>query len=185
MLCGNGGGATAAEHLAARLVNLHRGLDGPGLPALVLHADTTFLMPRSAERQEEVFARHVEALGQPGDVLIGIGARSARNLVHAFETARHHGLRCIALVGDNEGELPQLADTAIVLPPSAGPHLAAVQMAIVHLLCEVIKERALARPPVQRVTAAAPTGRDRRRRRPRPVEREAVPRDVGNSYDGE
>src|SRR5262249_25655278 len=100
------------------------------------------------------------------------------------ETARHHGLRCIALVGDNEGELPQLSDTAIVLPPSAGPHLAAVQMAVVHLLCEVIQERAVVGTPAQRVTAT-PTGRDPPRRRVRTVEREAVPQDVGNSFDGE
>jgi D-inositol-3-phosphate glycosyltransferase len=174
LLCGDGGGSAAVQHFAARLVSQLREVDGPGLPALALNDNAAFLAVRSSDIcYDDVFARQVDVLGQPGDVLFGIGAHgSSRNLARAFESARQHGLHCVALLGDSEGMVPQLAETAVILPPSAAQHLQEMQIVLLNLLGELIKERigAVSQFPV--AAAGRSFERARRRGRARPVPQE-------------
>ncbi len=94
-----------------------------------------------------VFARQVEAFGRPGDVLLGISTSGrSRNLVRAFETAAERGIRRIALVGGDGGELRALADVALVVPSADTQHIQEVHTVVMHVLCELVEEYVLRVP---------------------------------------
>jgi DNA-binding MurR/RpiR family transcriptional regulator len=104
---------------------------------------------------ENVFARQVEAFGQPGDVLLGISTSGrSRNLIHAFQAAREHGMRCIALLGAGGGDIRPLADVAITVPTDDTQHIQEVQIVLIHLLCELVEEQLLANQRRQPATTA-------------------------------
>lgn len=142
LICGNGGSAADAQHFAAEFVGRFKHCDRPGLPALALTADTAVLTAWSNDVGfDQVFARQVEAFGQPQDVLLAISTSGrSRNLIQAFEAARRQGMRCIAILGGDGGELRRLADLAIVVPSDAPQHIQEVQIVVIHLLCELVEE---------------------------------------------
>jgi D-inositol-3-phosphate glycosyltransferase len=143
LLCGNGGSGADAHHFAAELVGRFRGGERPGLPALALNADAAFSAALSNDVGcDHVFARQVEAFGKQGDVLIGIcAAGRARNLVEAFDAARKRGLRCVALLGGEGGDLRDLADVALIVPSADAPHVREVHRVLIHVLCGLVEER--------------------------------------------
>jgi glycosyltransferase involved in cell wall biosynthesis/phosphoheptose isomerase len=177
LVCGNGGAAAGAQHLAADLVGRFKGAERPGLPVLALPGDTAFLTHWSSDvGYGKVFARQVETFGRPGDVLVGLGTDGrARSLIGAFEAGRNRGLRCVALLGMDGGEVRELADVALVVPATDPAHVQEVQVVLVHLLCELVENRLLAGGvlPAALAHAAAwepgraPARRGRRRARPR------------------
>lgn len=143
LIAGNGGSAADAQHFAAEFVGRFKCPERRGLPALALNADTAVLTAWANDAgYENVFARQVEALGRPGDAIVAISTSGhSRNLIRAFEAARRQGLRCIALVGKDGGELHPLADVSIVIPASETQHIQEVQIVVIHLLCELVEER--------------------------------------------
>jgi phosphoheptose isomerase len=145
LICGNGGSAADAQHFAAEFVGRFKSPSRPGLPALALTADTAVLTAWSNDAgYEHVFARQVEAFGRSGDVLIGISTSgNSPNLLRAFETARHQGLRTVALLGKDGGKLRQLADISIVVPANNPQQIQEVQIFVIHLLCELVEEQLL------------------------------------------
>jgi len=178
LACGNGGSAAEAQHFAADLVGRFKGVDRPGLPVLALTGDSAFLTAWSSDvGYERVFARQVETHGRAGDVLVGIDPTGrSRSLVCAFEAAHNRGLRCVALLGDDGGDLRDLADVTLVVPSADHAHVQEVQMVLVHQLCELVENRLLAGGPLPGAlsrAAAWEPGRPPRRRR-----REAVPHDA-------
>ncbi len=146
LVCGNGGSAADAQHFAGELVGRFKYPDRPGLPALALTADTAVLTAWGNDAgYEKVFARQVEALGRPGDLLIGISTSGrSRNVLEAFDAARRSGLGCIALVGGDGGDMLDLADTAIVVPSPDTPRIQEVQILVLHLICELLDEAVMA-----------------------------------------
>ncbi len=143
LLCGNGGSAADSQHLAAELVSaLTRDHRRPAIPALALTTDTSILTAIANDFGfEGVFARQVEALGRPGDVLIGISTSgSSADVVRAVETARERGLRTIALTGQGGGALAPLADVAIRVPSEATSHIQECHIAIGQLLAFMVEE---------------------------------------------
>src|SRR5579863_4354669 len=115
MICGNGGSAADCQHLAAEFTSrLTIDFPRPALPALALTTDTSFLTAYANDIDfEGIFARQIEALGKPGDVLIGISTSGgSKNVVKAVELARTKGIHSIVLCG-NRGQLRDLADVAI------------------------------------------------------------------------
>ncbi len=148
LVCGNGGSAADAQHLAGELVGRFKYHDRPGLPALALTADSAVVTAWGNDASfDKVFARQVQALGRPGDVLIGISTSGrSRNVIEAFEAGRRQGLTCIALTGGNGGELLELSDIAIVAPSSSTPRIQEVHIVALHLICELIDERIMAMP---------------------------------------
>ena len=115
LLCGNGGSAADCQHMAAELVGrLTREMDRPGLPAIALTTDTSFLTAYANDVGfDAVFARQVQALGAAGDVLIAISTSGgSRNVLAAAEEARRKGLSVVALLGE-DGPLATAADVAI------------------------------------------------------------------------
>ncbi len=143
LVCGNGGSAAESQHLAAELVGRFRRTGRPALAALSLTTDTSVLTAWANDAgSEDVFARQVQALGRPGDVLIGLSTsgRSA-NVVRAFREARARGITCVGLLGGDGGELRALCDVAVVVPAVDGQRIQEVHLLAVHVLSELIEER--------------------------------------------
>lgn len=149
LICGNGGSAADAQHLAGELVGRFKYHDRPGLPAIALTADSAVVTAWGNDVAfDKVFARQVQALGRPGDVLIGISTSGrSRNVIEAFEAARRQGLTCISLTGGNGGELLELSDISIVAPSSNTPRIQEVHIVALHLICELIDERMMSPLP--------------------------------------
>jgi phosphoheptose isomerase len=168
LVCGNGVGAAVAQQFAAELVGRFKFNDWPSLPVLALNADTAFWAALSDDLgNERIFARQAEAYGREGDALVGICVNGrSRNLVAAFEAARTRGLRCIALLGEEDGDIRELADVALVVPSSKTRHVQEVQLVLIHLLCKLIEER-LAATPTLHSTIKPETERSSERSRQR------------------
>ncbi len=143
LLCGNGGSAADAQHFAGEFVGRFKAAERPALPALSLTADTSIITAWANDiNYEDVFARQVEAYGQAGDVLIGISTSGrSNNLVRAFEAARRRGLRTIALLGRDGGDLRLLAEVSLIVPAGDTQHIQEAHIAIIHLLCELVEAR--------------------------------------------
>jgi D-inositol-3-phosphate glycosyltransferase len=154
LVCASPGSTADARRMAADLMGRFRAADRPGLPALALSSDETTAAAWASEPgSEDALARQVEALGRPGDVVIGITARSpTRELIHAFEAARGRGLRCLAIVGNNPGDLRHLADVPIMVPLSDVERIREVRTVVLHLLCELVEERLFDERPTRVVT---------------------------------
>jgi len=144
MLCGNGGSAADAQHIAAEFVSvLTQSFLRPGLPAIALTTNTSILSACANDFGfEGVFARQVQALGRPGDVLLGISTSgNSANVLRAFEYARAHEIRTIALAGRG-GALPELAEIAIRVPADSTQYIQESHVLIGHILCDLV-ERSL------------------------------------------
>jgi len=145
LICGNGGSAADAQHLATEFVSTLT-IDHlrPSIPAIALTTDTSLLTAIANDfGVERMFARQVEALGRSGDVLMAISTsgRSA-NIIAAASTAQDRDLSVIALTGDSGGELAPLADVAIRVPSTSTAHIQECHLAIEQLLALLV-ERAL------------------------------------------
>lgn len=143
LLCGNGGSAADSQHLAAEFVSaLTRDHPRPAIPALALTTDTSILTAIANDFGfEGVFARQVEALGRPGDVLIGISTSgSSADVIRAVGAAREQGLRTIVLTGREGGALAPLADVAIQVPSEVTSHIQECHIAIGQLLALMAEE---------------------------------------------
>jgi phosphoheptose isomerase len=102
LLCGNGGSAADCQHMAAEFTSrLSADIVRPGLPAIALTTDTSFLTAYGNDFDfDGVFARQVQALGKSGDVLIGISTSGrSKNVIRALETAKAMGMKTVALTG--------------------------------------------------------------------------------------
>ena len=142
MFCGNGGSAADAQHLATEYVVRFQD-DRPALPALALTTDTSLLTAGANDLGfERVFARQVDALGQPGDVLfLHSTSGQSPNLLRAAETARERGVTTVGMLAKGGGELAGLVDHAVVLPTDRGAHAQELHLAIGHIICELVEER--------------------------------------------
>ncbi len=142
LLCGNGGSAADAQHIATELViRMNPAIKRPALPAIALNADTSMLTAGANDiGYENVFAREVEALGRPGDVLIGISTSGNSESVNlALQKARTQGMSTIGLIGKEGGRMKDLVDVAIIVPSSDTQRIQEAQITIGHILCALIE----------------------------------------------
>jgi D-sedoheptulose 7-phosphate isomerase len=145
LICGNGGSAADAQHLATEFVSaLTVDHARPAMRAIALTTDTSALTAIANDYgADRMFARQVEANGAPGDVLIAISTSgTSPNVVAAAETARAAGIGVVSLSGESGGSLAPLADVAIRVPSSTTGHIQEAHLAVEHLLASVT-ERAL------------------------------------------
>jgi D-sedoheptulose 7-phosphate isomerase len=143
LICGNGGSAGDAQHLATEFVStLTTDRRRAAIPALALTTDTSLLTAISNDFGfDGVFARQVEALGREGDVLLGISTSGdSANVVRAFEQARSQGIRTIALTGKSGGRLAPLADLAIEVPSSETSHIQEAHIAVGQLIAFLVED---------------------------------------------
>ncbi|MEE3715932.1 SIS domain-containing protein [Tumidithrix elongata RA019] len=141
LLCGNGGSAADCQHIAAELVNwLTKDFTRPGLAAIALTTDTSFITAHANDCGfEGVFARQVQAIGKPGDVLIGISTSgNSANVMQAVIFAKSLGMKAIALTGSG-GKLTQVADVTIAIPSVNTQHIQESHLAVEHILCELVE----------------------------------------------
>ena len=141
MLCGNGGSAADCQHVAAELVSrLTMAYERPGLPALALTTDSSFLTAFTNDiNYEDVFARQVQALGKPGDVLLGISTSgNSNNVVRGVEQARTQGIHTVGLLGSG-GVLPTMVDIAIRVPSASTALVQETHLAIEHVICDLVE----------------------------------------------
>lgn len=137
LFCGNGGSAADAQHLAAEFVNRFE-LERPPLPALALTTDTSILTAIGNDYGFDlVFAKQVQALAQPGDVVVGISTSgNSPDVLAALRAAREKGCVTVGLAGRN-GAIVPLCDMALLVPHERTALIQEVHIAIGHLLCKL------------------------------------------------
>ena len=141
LVCGNGGSAADAQHLAGELVGRFRRPDRPALPALALTADSAVLTGwANDEGYEKAFARQIEAFGRPGDVLIGISTSGrSQNVLAAFRAARELSMRCIGILGGDGGAAAPVCDVPILAASDDTQRIQEVHTLVIHLMCELVE----------------------------------------------
>jgi D-sedoheptulose 7-phosphate isomerase len=143
LLCGNGGSASDAQHLATEFViRLNPKIQRPGLPAIALTADTANLTAGANDiGYDNVFARSVEALGEPGDVLIGISTSgNSASVNNAFRKAREKGMLTIGMLGKDGGTSKGLVDLAIVVPSEDTQRIQEGHITIGHIIFQEVEQ---------------------------------------------
>ncbi len=143
LLCGNGGSAADAQHLAAEFIStLSATFRRRALPAISLAADTSTLTARANDFHfDEVFSRQVEAFGNPGDVLIGFSTSgNSKNVAKAAEEAKARGVKVISFTGDGGGKLAELSDVLLAVPSGNTQHIQESHIALYHLLCGLVEK---------------------------------------------
>ncbi len=143
LLCGNGGSAADAQHLATEFViRLSPAITRPGLPAIALTTDTSNLTAGSNDFGfDTVFARSVEALGNEGDVLIGISTSgNSANVNNAFKTAKGKKMVTIAFLGKDGGKSKDLVDLAIVVPSNDTQRIQEGHITIGHIIFQEVEQ---------------------------------------------
>ncbi len=141
LLCGNGGSAADCQHMATELVSrLTADFVRPGLPAIALTTDTSFLTAYANDcGYDGVFARQIQALGRPGDLLIGISTSGgSANVIHAVRAARGLGMRTVALIGAG-GALAEVADVTIAIPSTFTQYVQEAHLMVEHILCDLVE----------------------------------------------
>lgn len=139
LLCGNGGSAADAQHIAAELVGRYE-QERRAFPAVSLTTDTSALTAVSNDYgYERVFARQVEALAVAGDVLIAISTSGkSPSVIKAADQARAIGCRTIALTGCSGEPLSGHCDLAVIVPSERTSRVQEAHITIGHLWCEMI-----------------------------------------------
>jgi phosphoheptose isomerase len=142
MVCGNGGSAADAQHFAAELVGrFDKNVERAALPALALTTDTSFLTAYANDYDfSGVFARQIEALGQPGDVLVLISTSgNSPNLLAAAEAATQRGILTVGFLGGSGGRLRRLVDCCVVVPSENTQHIQEGQTAVMHFVASFVE----------------------------------------------
>ncbi len=145
LICGNGGSAADAQHLATEFVSaLTLDHPRPAMRAIALTTDTSALTAIANDYgADRMFARQVAAVGRRGDILIAISTSgTSPNVIAAAEAARASAISVVSLTGAGGGTLASLADVAIRVPSTTTAHIQESHLAIEHLLAMLV-ERAL------------------------------------------
>lgn len=140
LLCGNGGSAADAQHIAAEFVGRFL-YDRPPLKAISLTANTSVLTAWANDYEyETVFSRQVEAHGGEGDVLWGITTSGkSKNVLEAARVARQRKMVVIGMAGNGGGPLSELSDIPLVISEKATPRIQEAQLITYHRICEQVE----------------------------------------------
>lgn len=147
LACGNGGSAADSQHFSSELLNRFE-LERPGLPAIALTTDSSTITSIANDyNYDDIFAKQVRALGQPGDVLLAISTSgNSRNVVRAVEAAREREMTVVALNGRDGGQIAAALGEHDVNICVNGPSTARIQelhIIAIHCLCDLIDHRLL------------------------------------------
>jgi D-sedoheptulose 7-phosphate isomerase len=142
LLCGNGGSAADAQHIAAEFVGRYE-TERRALPAIALTTDTSALTALANDYNfERVFARQIEALAQNGDLLIAISTSgNSPNISAAVMKARQIGCKTLALTGSKGKKLASLCDESILAPAERTARIQESHILIAHIWCEIIDRK--------------------------------------------
>tara|TARA_Y100001958_G_C20987710_1_gene376410 strand:+ start:132 stop:689 length:558 start_codon:yes stop_codon:yes gene_type:complete len=139
MICGNGGSAADAQHIAAefsgRFVKERKPLN-----AIALTTDTSAITAISNDYSfDDIFSRQIEAIGSANDILLGISTSgNSKNVINAVKKAKEHKILTCCLIGNNGGELLKLSDNSIVIKSNNTARIQEMHILIGHILCDLI-----------------------------------------------
>ncbi len=139
LLCGNGGSAADAQHIAAELTGRYK-TERRGLPGIALTTDTSALTAIGNDYgYDRVFDRQVEALANKGDLLIGISTSgNSKNIINALKVAREMGCKTLGLSGRDGGAMNELCDVNLVVPSNNTPRIQEMHILFGHTICQII-----------------------------------------------
>lgn len=139
-ICGNGGSAADAQHIAAELSGRYL-FDRPPLPAEALHVNTSYITAVANDYGfDEVYARMIDAMGKKGDMLMGISTSgNSKNIIKAFEKAREKELIIVAFTGGKTSKMDELSHYCIKVPSYNTPIIQEAHIMIGHILCEIVE----------------------------------------------
>ncbi len=145
MICGNGGSAADAQHIAAEFVGRFQ-FDRPGLPAIALGTNPATLTAWSNDHDfDTIFARQVECFGKPGDVLWGISTSGrSRNVIKALQTAKEKGLITIGMAGNDGGMMSSFVDYPLFVNDKNTACVQEIHLITYHRICELVEARLFA-----------------------------------------
>jgi D-sedoheptulose 7-phosphate isomerase len=139
LICGNGGSAADAQHIAAEFVNRFM-LERPPLPAVALTTDTSIITSIGNDYSfEDIFSKQIKAIGMEGDVLLAISTSgNSANVISAAKTARGQGIYTVAFAGGDGGRLASLVDMALVVKSNTTARIQETHIFAVHLICQLV-----------------------------------------------
>jgi phosphoheptose isomerase len=155
LVCGNGGSAADAQHLASELVGRFT-LERQGVPAIALTGDSAVMTALGNDYGfDQVFARQLEALGHAGDVLLAISTSGrSPNILKALEVARSRSIRTIGLLGRDGGQAKRMCDVSVVVPTNVTARIQEVHQLVVHHFAAAVDEAYAAMMASRDVTLA-------------------------------
>ena len=142
LLAGNGGSAADSQHISAEFVSRFY-FDRPGLPSVALTTDTSALTAIGNDYgYENVFSRQIEALGNAGDIFIGISTSGkSKNVVNALISANKKNIHTVGLIGKNGGLMENLCKYCIKVPSSETPRIQESHILIGHIICSIVEDK--------------------------------------------
>lgn len=140
LLCGNGGSAADAQHLAAEFSGRYY-FDRPPLNAEALHVNTSYITAVANDYSyDEIYSRLVKGVGKQGDILIGLSTSgNSQNVINALKVAKEIGVTTIGFTGEGGGEMKQHCDILIPIPSQNTPRIQECHMLIGHSICELVE----------------------------------------------
>jgi len=140
LVAGNGGSAADSQHLVAEFV-ARLTVDRPALRAIALTTDSSILTAIGNDwAYDYVFARQIEALGQKGDVFLGISTSgNSKNIVRALHEAKKRGIHTIGFTGNGGGHMRELCDYNIIIPSSVTMNIQESHLALEHIFCMLVE----------------------------------------------
>lgn len=140
LIMGNGGSAADSQHFAAELVGRFL-MERRPLPAIALTTDTSIITAIGNDYGfDDIFKRQVQALANPGDVVLGISTSGhSQNVFHALTVANEIGCKTIGLLGRDGGSIARLVDLDITVPSQNTPYIQGAHSAIIHIVCDLVE----------------------------------------------
>jgi D-sedoheptulose 7-phosphate isomerase len=140
LFCGNGGSAADSQHLAAELSGRFY-YDRPPLFSEALHVNTSYLTAVANDYSyNEVYSRLLQAMGNKGDILIGLSTSgNSGNVVKAFEKANELEMITVGFTGSNGGKMKELSQILVSIPSLDTPRIQECHMILGHTLCEIVE----------------------------------------------
>ena len=139
LLCGNGGSAADAQHIAAEFVNRFK-IERVPLPAIALTTDTSIITSIANDYSfEHIFSKQIKAIGKPGDILLAISTSgNSENVIQAVRSAHDMGIYTAALTGRDGGRLARIADIPIIVKSNDTPRIQEIHIMTGHIICHLV-----------------------------------------------
>ncbi len=143
LICGNGGSAAESQHFAAELIGRFEIPNRPGYPVISLNTDSAVLTAWANDfGYDSIFSRQVQALGQPGDMLICLSTSGkSKNIINALKEAHKMGITCVNLLGKDGGHATEFGEYNLIVPSENTARIQEVQLHIIHQLCALVEQQ--------------------------------------------
>jgi D-sedoheptulose 7-phosphate isomerase len=144
LLIGNGGSAADAQHIAAEIVGRYK-RERPGWAAIALTTDTSALTAIANDYGvEQMFARQVQGLGQPGDVMFALTTSGrSKNILAAIDVARQLGVTVVGFTGTKGDSMKSVCDHTLIAPSEDTPVIQQIHMMVAHAICDQVENALL------------------------------------------